>query len=165
MRALAAAEKLGISTGTICIDVPSARLDLDPAGEKGAPVAGGGVMFRGRAVEKLAPGLPTRHWEEFDECPHENLENPSRFHLDCFGNVQICQGISLGNMWETPLSEIVEKYEVGRHKICAPLARGGPARLARECAKTVIMVKRHRPFRSTLSRWLLRNGTASHHDA
>ena len=40
-----------------------------------------------------------------------------------------------------------------------------PARLARECSKTVIMVKRHRPFRSTLSRWLLRNGTASHHDA
>ena len=118
-RALAAAEKLDIPTETISIEEPSATQVC-------------GVMFRGRAVEKLAPGLPTRNWEEFDECPHENLESPTRLHLDCFGNVQICQGISLGNMWETPLSEIVEKYEVGRHKICAPLARGGPARLARE---------------------------------
>ncbi len=36
-----------------------------------------------------------------------------------------------------------------------------PARLARECPKTIIMVKRHRPVRSFLSRWLLRNGTAN----
>ena len=32
-----------------------------------------------------------------------------------------------------------------------------PARLARECPKTVIMVKRYQPVKSWLTRWLLRN--------
>jgi nucleotide-binding universal stress UspA family protein len=38
-----------------------------------------------------------------------------------------------------------------------------PERLAHECPKTVIMVKRHQPVRSWLSRWLTRNGTSPAH--
>ena len=116
--ALAAAERLGIPTGAIRIE---------------EPVVGGGVMFRGRAVEKLATGLPVRNWEEFDECPHEDLDAPSRCHIDCYGNVQLCQGISIGNMWETPLSMIVGEYDAKRHPICGVLQNGGPAQLVRNC--------------------------------
>ena len=32
-----------------------------------------------------------------------------------------------------------------------------PERLARECPKTVIMVKRYQPVKSRLARWLRRN--------
>jgi nucleotide-binding universal stress UspA family protein len=38
-----------------------------------------------------------------------------------------------------------------------------PARLANECPKTVIMVKRYQPIRSWLSRWLRRNGVKSNY--
>jgi len=51
-------------------------------------------------------------------------------HLDAYGHVHICQGISMGNMWETPLSELVASYDADAHPICGPLLRGGPAELA-----------------------------------
>ncbi len=131
-RALAAARKLGIPTGSICVEVPSSGPDEGTTGERGEPVVGGGVMFRGRAVEKLAPGLPVRNWEEFQECPHEAFDAPSRLHLDCYGNIQLCQGISIGNMWETPLSTVVREYDAKEHPISKVLRAGGPAELVRE---------------------------------
>lgn len=48
----------------------------------------------------------------------------------------ICQGISIGNMWMTPLSEIVSSYRPDSHPICGPLIRGGPAQLAKELGVT-----------------------------
>ena len=51
-------------------------------------------------------------------------------HLDSYGNVHICQGISMGNMWETPLAELVRNYRAGDHPICEPLLAGGPLALA-----------------------------------
>jgi hypothetical protein len=38
----------------------------------------------------------------------------------------------MGNMWETPLSELVKNYHVDSHPICGPLVKGGPALLAGE---------------------------------
>jgi hypothetical protein len=99
---------------------------------KGKPVIGGDIMFRGRAVEKLTADLPLTNCEEFTECPHEDLESPSRVHLDSFGNVHICQGLSMGNCWETPLSELVKNYNAASHPVCGPLVKGGPVALARE---------------------------------
>jgi hypothetical protein len=130
--ALNAARKLGISCGSIGIDKPTVEEGIDKEQAKGKPVIGGGVMFRGRAVEKLIEGLPRRPWEEFTECPYEDLKNPERVHLDAYGNIHLCQGISMGNMWDTPLSKIVKQYSADSHPICGPLANGGPARLARE---------------------------------
>jgi hypothetical protein len=69
------------------------------------------------------------------ECPYEELEAPSRVHVDAFGHVMVCQGISIGNMWETPLSEIIADYRPEAHPICGPLIRGGPAELARACGQ------------------------------
>ncbi|UCE26290.1 MAG: hypothetical protein JSW52_07960 [Candidatus Coatesbacteria bacterium] len=130
--ALAAAWKLDIPVDTICIEGPSDETGAANEPDKGAPVVGGGAMFRGRAVEKLTEGLPTRPWDELVECPHEDLENPGRIHVDSYGNVHLCQGLSMGNAWETPFSKLIEKHDAGSHPICGPLIRGGPAELARE---------------------------------
>ncbi len=131
IRALAAMKKLDIAGGDICIQEP--KIDIAKTQEKGEPVIGGGAMFRGRAVEKLITNeLPRKHWKEFTECPYEELEAPGRVHPDPFGNVHICQGLSMGNMWKTPLSELVKNYDAHLHPICGPLVKGGPAELARK---------------------------------
>lgn len=91
---------------------------------------GGGALFKGRAVEKLIDGLPTRPFDTFTECKHEELVNPMRVHIDSFGNVQVCQGVSIGNMWQKPLSQIIKKYDATTHPICGPLSTGGPIKLA-----------------------------------
>jgi hypothetical protein len=38
----------------------------------------------------------------------------------------------MGNMWQSPLSVLVSEYEADSHPICGPLARGGPALLAKQ---------------------------------
>jgi hypothetical protein len=88
-------------------------------------------MFRGRAAEKLTSGLPRRGAEAFTACTREELASPGRVHLDSYGEVHVCQGISMGNMWKTPLSRLVAEYDAASHPICGPLLAGGPAELAR----------------------------------
>lgn len=122
-----AANELGFSANSICIEKPSVQ---PPSDDKGAPVVGGGALFKGRAVEKLIDGLPTRPFDTFTECKHEELVNPMRVHIDSFGNVQVCQGVSIGNMWQKPLSQIIKKYDATTHPICGPLSTGGPIKLA-----------------------------------
>jgi len=119
--AYAAARSLDLPVASICIDKPDA---LSVA--KGET----SLRFRGRAAEKLIKDLPRKHWKELKECPYENLEKPERVHLDPFGNVHICQGLLMGNMWKTPLSELIENYDFKKHPICEPLVKGGPALLA-----------------------------------
>ena len=87
-------------------------------------------MLKGRAVEKLVEGLPKKRFEEFTECSLEDLRDPKRVHLDTYGNVHLCQGIIMGNMWETPLSDLVRNYDPDKHPICGPILQGGPAKLA-----------------------------------
>jgi len=128
--ALTAAKRLGMSVGVISIEEPRVEKGQDTV--KGAPVIGGSTMFRGRAVEKLIKGLPTRPWRDFTECPYEDLGNPKRVHLDSYGNVHLCQGLSMGNMWQTPLSELISNYDCDSHPICKLLVKGGPAHLAKE---------------------------------
>jgi len=130
--ALNAAEKLGMSSGSIGIDKPTAEEGIVKKQAKGKPVIGGGVMFRGRAVEKLIGSLPRRPWKEFTECPYEDLGNPKRVHLDAYGSIHLCQGLSMGNMWDVPLSKIVKQYDADSHPICKPLINGGPTLLAKE---------------------------------
>jgi hypothetical protein len=129
-RAYEAAKKLGMPVGDICIEAP--KVGAERTDEKGDPIIGGNVRFRGRAVEKLIEGLPLTPPEQFVECKDEELEKPGRVHLDCYGNVHMCQGISMGNMWETPLSELDASYDAHSHPICGPLLKGGPVQLAKE---------------------------------
>ncbi len=126
-----AARKLQLPVDSICIEEPQVKTSVkEPA--KGEPIVGGGVTFKGRAVEKLTEGLPTRNWEQFTECVREELRDPGRVHVDAYGNVQVCQGISIGNMWETSLSQLMASYDADSHPICGPLLKGGPAELARQ---------------------------------
>ena len=129
--ASATAKSLGIETSSICIESPKVMEPLSGDEDKGRPVVGGSAKFRGRAAEKLSGDLPRRPWQDFRECPYENLESPSRVHVDSYGTVHICQGISMGNMWTTSFSELVKTYQSASHPICGPLIRGGPAELAR----------------------------------
>jgi len=95
------------------------------------PIGESAVMYRGRAAEKLVHRAQAQPWEKFTECPYEDLRDPGRVHLDPFGNLHLCQGISLGNLFETPLKEICQRYDPEAHPIVGPLLQGGPAELAR----------------------------------
>jgi MoaA/NifB/PqqE/SkfB family radical SAM enzyme len=129
-RTAEAAKRLGLSVGTICIQPPHGITDHK---EKGQPILGGNVRFRGRAVEKLiAESLPRRSWETFTECPDEDFEQIGRLHLDPLGYLYPCQGVVVGNLRQRPLKEIVSSYNVASEPIIGPIHRGGPARLVRE---------------------------------
>ncbi len=91
-----------------------------------------GVMFRGRAAERLAGRRPERPAEEFTACPHEKLEAPSRLHLDCYGRLHLCQGLTLG---EGRPAEAVGAYDPERHPIAGRLLAGGPYGLGRYAAE------------------------------
>jgi len=130
--AILAARNLGIPTGTICIEGPEVVNSNNYVNKKGEPIVGGGVRFRGRAVDKLVKGLPLNEAKIYTSCPYEELMNPKRAHVDAFGNVSICQGITIGNMWQEPLKKIIENYDWKSHPICRPLVEGGPTLLASE---------------------------------
>lgn len=127
-RVEAAAAKLGMGAGVICTNRPA----VVPATETEPAKVTGSVMFRGRAADKLTEGLPVRPSESFTRCTHEKLESPSRVHVDCFGNVHLCQGLCMGNLWQTPLKKLLAEYDPQTHPIVGPILRGGPAQLARE---------------------------------
>lgn len=125
------------------IGIPAAILALDPGAsgpgsrgtsreERKGVITGGSIVFRGRAAAKLSRYAELKDWRQFTSCPYEDLENPSRLHVDAYGNLQICQGISMGNIWEQPLDERVRNYSPSAHPICGPLVRGGPVELARK---------------------------------
>ena len=130
--AVEAAQRLGIDIEPIRIEPPSVVQTEASAEGRGQPVTGGDVIFRGRAADLLTGGLPLKSHENFTECPFEDLKNPSRVHVDAFGHVQVCQGISIGNLWETPLPELMANYRAEDHPVCGPLLRGGPSALAAE---------------------------------
>ena len=90
-----------------------------------------GVMFRGRAAERLAPAMPTRPAEELASCPHEQLGAPSRVHLDCYGFLHLCQGLTLGRL---RVPEAVAGYDPEAHPIVRLLLNGGPYALGRHAA-------------------------------
>ena len=128
--AIEAARQLGLPENTITIEAPEGCAAADRA-DKGEPIVGGAVRFRGRAVEKLLDGVPRRPWTEFDECPDEDLADPGRVHVDTFGHLHVCQGLLMGNLWQRPLKEIVADYAPHSHPIINPLMKGGPAELVR----------------------------------
>jgi MoaA/NifB/PqqE/SkfB family radical SAM enzyme len=127
--ACSAAERLGIPIGVISIAQVEAT-DADSAVGQ-LPVGDSDVMYRGRAVDKLVPQAERRPWEEFTECPYEDLREPGRLHVDPFGNLHVCQGISIGNLFQRPLRDICETYDPKSHPIIGPLLEGGPAGLVR----------------------------------
>jgi hypothetical protein len=125
---LAAARQLDLPQGTITIEAPEGCAAY-AHGDKGEPIDGGPVRFRGRAVDKLIAGVPRRPWTEFVECPDEDFVDLGRVHVDGLGHVHICQGLLLGNLWQQPLAEMVANYDPAAHPIVGPLMAGGPVAL------------------------------------
>lgn len=126
--AVMAADRLGLDVGTIAVDPPTGYRDPDDAAP-GLPLSGGGVMFRGRAVEKLVPMAKGQPWTGLTACPYEDLAEPSRLHVDPFGNLHLCQGLVLGNMFVRPLKEILANGDPHFHPVAGPLIEGGPRQL------------------------------------
>jgi len=119
------AQKLGIKVGIMA----TAKMPEKLAGLRGGTAE---LMYRGRAAAKLVEGTPKKLWTEFKECPHEKLASPERVHIDPLGYVHVCQGLSIGNVWQRPFSEIIQSYEASTHPIMKPLVEGGPAALVKE---------------------------------
>jgi MoaA/NifB/PqqE/SkfB family radical SAM enzyme len=125
--ALVAAKWLNISTGMISVAQPEGNAPQT----HGQIENEGAVMYRGRASQ-LVTRAALHPWQEFIECPHEDLREPGRVHLDPLGNLHICQGIVIGNVFEKSLRQICDEYDADSHPICGPLLTGGPAALVTE---------------------------------
>jgi hypothetical protein len=121
------ADKLNIPLGIICIEQPDNQ-GISTIGQ--IPPESASIMYRGRATVKLAPKATLYPASIFTNCPHENLEDPGRVHVDPFGNLHICQGISIGNIFTSSLSDICAMYDPHAHPIIGPLLDGGPIKLA-----------------------------------
>jgi organic radical activating enzyme len=128
--ALAAAEELGIPVGLIRISQPENLQSVIGQGQ--LPEGESGVMFRGRAVCKLATRVSQTSWSKFDTCLHEDLRSPGRVHVDPFGNIHICQGIAIGNLSTKTLKQICQDYDPDTHPIAGPLLAKGPAGLVKQ---------------------------------
>jgi len=126
--ALVAGRSLNVPMGIISIAQPGAeaRQTHGQIEEEGV------VMFRGRAAVNLVERATGHPWEGFNSCPHEDLCEPGRVHLDPLGNLHICQGIVIGNLFEKRLKQICDEYKADTHPICGPLLNGGPAALVTE---------------------------------
>lgn len=125
-----AAKNVGLSVGKITVEDP--KKYMREIEWKGKPIVEGRVQLKGRAVEKLVADLPRQPWTWFDKCLDEDFSNQSRVHVDPFGYVHVCQGITIGNVNQTPLSQLLTTFEPERHPICEPILKGGPAELARK---------------------------------
>jgi hypothetical protein len=121
-----AAKQLNIPLGIICIEQQEAQ-GLSSVGQ--IPPEAASIMYRGRAVEKLASKTALFPSAIYSNCPHENLADPGRVHVDPFGNLHICQGISLGNIFTSKIKEICEAFDPYTHPIIGALLKGGPYNL------------------------------------
>jgi MoaA/NifB/PqqE/SkfB family radical SAM enzyme len=127
--AVEAAKQLGIPVGEICIAQPTQNNADSVVGQ--LPLGESAVQFRGRASEKLVEGMPLLPWESYTECPCEDFRDPGRVHLDPLGNVHICRGLSMGNVFKTTLKAMCEAYNPDEHPVIGALLAGGPVELVR----------------------------------
>lgn len=125
--AMAAAQELAIPCFSITVAQPG---DMAAVAAKGQlPEGKSEVMYRGRAARRLALEAPQHPWQELTTCPHEDLREPRRVHIDPFGHLHLCQGLSVGNLFRAPLRDICATYDPEAHPVVGPLLRGGPAGL------------------------------------
>lgn len=121
--AITAADKIGIPATLVSIAQPS-EMNRGPL-----PSGQSALRYRGRAAEILTGAARLHPWEQFNSCPHEELREPERVHVDSFGHVHVCQGITIGNLLREPLKQIVESYDPESHPVVGPILKGGPAAL------------------------------------
>ena len=123
-----AANALNMKVGIIAIKDPSVEIPC-PEEIEGAKVGLYEIMYKGRAAKELTEKATKKPWHEFTKCPYEDFTKQERVHIDPFGYVHVCQGISIGNAWQKPFSKIIEEYNPYQNSILEPLIRGGPVAL------------------------------------
>ena len=92
--AVLAAQALGIPAGVLEVGAPA---DIGVPGACSGDV--GEIMCKGRAAVVLAPARASRPPEALVSCPFEDFTDPGRAHVGPDGELQICQGISAGNVF------------------------------------------------------------------
>jgi len=123
-----AAGQLSIPVGFISVAGTEATNAQAATGR--LPAGESAVLYRGRAAELLVAWARLKPCKQFNECPWEDLRHPERVHVDAFGHMHICQGISIGNLLEDSLIDIMHDYDPDSHPIVGPLLAGGPVELA-----------------------------------
>lgn len=126
--AVNAANALGIKVSIISVKYQDAETPC-PREIEGAEIDSWELMYRGRAFSKLAEKAKKKPWSGFTKCPYEDFTKQERVHVDPFGYVHVCQGISIGNSWKKPFSKIIEEYDPYENPILDPLIRRGPVAL------------------------------------
>jgi len=119
-----AAEQLGIPVDFISITGPDSKDTCRQFADDESS-----VCYRGRAAVKLAPLVQLKARDQFTRCPWEDLRNPQRVHVDSLGNMHICQGLSIGNLVDRPLVEVMRDYDPDSHPVIGALLDGGPVEL------------------------------------
>lgn len=126
--AVLAAQELGLPLAVLEVGAP-ARLDVPGLclGDVGE------VMHKGRAAVELAPARAVRPPDTLVTCPFEDFAAPGRAHLGPDGELQLCQGISAGNVWRDGLATIIEGYDPAARPVVREILAGGPWALAQTC--------------------------------
>lgn len=121
------ARDLGIPVRVVSVVRPGCLQDEPEAGS--VIVEESPLAYKGRAAHELAPNAPGLPWPSFTACESLDLRNPQKLYIDAFGNVQVCPGLSIGNVGDAPLAEICDSYAPDSHPIIRPLLEGGPVEL------------------------------------
>lgn len=145
--AVLAAGELGIPAGVLEVGAPA---DIDVPGACSGDV--GEVMYKGRAAVALAPAKASRPPETLVTCPFEDFTDPGRAHVGPDGELQLCQGISAGNVFaagdDPPapgrlaeprpdgLRAVLDAYDPHARPVIREILAGGPWALARAAGHT-----------------------------
>ena len=104
--ASAAAKWMNIPTDLISIDQP----DASAAQTHGQITGQSAVMFRGRAGVGVGSPYPSCHAPSMGGIhgmsARGSARTPARIHVDPLGNLHICQGVIIGNLFEKPLKDL-----------------------------------------------------------
>jgi hypothetical protein len=136
--ALVAARELGLPMGVLEVGAPADLRDLGVACMDPAE-----VMCKGRAGVELAGERARRAPQTLTTCPYEDFAAPERAHVGCDGELQLCQGISAGNVWRagdaaavsaaghgSGLAALMAAYRPQEIPIVREILHGGPWELA-----------------------------------
>lgn len=129
--AIVAAQQLGLSTKVISIPYPDEKIPIQDQKNSGVNVIEPRLMFSGRAADRLVAQSQFYDWKKFTECPRRDLSDPQELFVDAYGFVQICPGISIGNVNKQTLSTIIQDFDINEHEILFPLLSFGPSGLIR----------------------------------
>lgn len=89
------------------------------------------ASFEGRAAAMLVKQENTKKEIPNGRCHlpfwlGKSLLNPEIIEIDHEGNVTLCPGISIGNVANQPLTDIIEKYDPRKHPIINIIFEKGP---------------------------------------